>query len=224
MKKQRLIFVIVLSIVLLFTIGYAVFGQTVNITGTATAEGTYNMAATCSTTIPSEISSKVGTLETEHGVTSATCGGSGATTTFTSQLNYPGALKYFFITLENTGTIDAKFDPSSDLTSTGELCFDNDDSGTFESSECQSDNNYMITNPKTIFYNGTNYLDQDDENDMVLIEEYFMDSNGNVIIKPGYKVYFVFKTSVPTIIGGSIGGSFYMQKTTTMTFNMHQAN
>lgn len=90
-----------LFLLLVVTIGYALLSETINISGTATASGEFNMEF-----------SEVGPI-VEAGSTGATAQISGDKNTLTitvPRLEYPGASVEIPVTIHNAGTIDAKLD------------------------------------------------------------------------------------------------------------------
>ena len=90
-----------LLLLLVVTIGYALLSETINISGTATASGEFNMEF-----------SEVGSI-VEAGSTGATAQISGDKNTLTitvPRLEYPGASVEIPVTIHNAGTIDAKLD------------------------------------------------------------------------------------------------------------------
>jgi len=137
MKKNRTMIVVALAIVLTLSIGYALFSQTINITGTATASGSFEFTPTCTIGIDSGIipnnsdettvinnlisnqnahitSRGTGTPmpTTVGGSSNNTCVVDGNQVTMTTTLAYPGALQLFTVKITNTGTISGRMDPT----------------------------------------------------------------------------------------------------------------
>lgn len=127
MMKKNLSVAVVLAVLLTLAVGYALFSQTINITGTATAQGSFNFSIECSTGLNSGISDNLSTiisnynsLLTSQGVElipttvagndSSSCSTSGNTATMQTNLQYPGALQIFTVKVTNTGSISGKID------------------------------------------------------------------------------------------------------------------
>ena len=107
-KTRNKIFVGCLALLLVMVVGYALFSQSLNITGTAKAEGKFNIEFT------------EASIKTEKGSTGATAtiSDDGKILTITvPKLEYPGAYVDVSYTVKNTGTIDAIFN-SNKLTGT----------------------------------------------------------------------------------------------------------
>ena len=142
MKKNKTL-VVALAIVLTLSIGYALFSQTINITGTATAQGSFSFTPVCTigiddglaattsakATETSSIITKFNTIMTSAGLdtipttvagsSNNTCTISGNTVTISTTLSYPGAMSLFTIKITNTGTISGIFDDDADILSGG---------------------------------------------------------------------------------------------------------
>ena len=86
MLKKNMGVAVVIATILTFAIGYALFSQTINITGTATVSGSFEITPTCSTGIMTGISDNAATIigafntatgmsvpTTERGYTSDSC-------------------------------------------------------------------------------------------------------------------------------------------------------
>lgn len=103
MKKTKKKFLIILLIVLLLglAVGYAAFSDVLTITGTANADGTFDLIFQSATT-----SGMTGVNETD---TKATISADGDTLTVVcADLAYPGAGCQYNVVIKNVGTIPAK--------------------------------------------------------------------------------------------------------------------
>ena len=136
MKRNRMTLVILLAAVLTLAVGYALFSQTINITGTATAQGSFDIVASCTPNLDSSISSIVigdgdASDYVDKGVSSASCSNDSQNPkkiNFSVALDYPGAQKYMTVKITNNGTIDANInmqDPT--MTTENKLCIDGAD-------------------------------------------------------------------------------------------------
>ena len=108
LSKNNKILIGCLALLLVMSVGYALFSDTITINGTATAKGEFDITATCQ----SGISSKLGTVESlglsaEGGYENESCSVVDDVVSPTVNFVYPGARRYFTIKVTNTGTIDA---------------------------------------------------------------------------------------------------------------------
>lgn len=96
-----------LVVVGLATVAYAAFAQTLTINGTGTAAGTWDVEITSIT-----LDANVGATENSAPVVA----GDNLSATFDVDLAYPGAYAEYDVVVTNSGSIDAKYDGSTDLT------------------------------------------------------------------------------------------------------------
>ena len=150
MKKNKTMIVAVLAIMLTISIGYALFSQTINVTGSATAQGSFQITSECSFGIDDDISTIFPTmyttttdvqLPTEGGYSNDTCSVTNNNVTFNATLAYPGATRYFTVKMTNTGSVAAElpFEITDPLDYYVEdlVCADADSNGTIDNStEC----------------------------------------------------------------------------------------
>lgn len=97
-KKKNYALVVLFVLLIGISVGYAAFGQTLNINGTANANGNFKLAFTNAT-----ISPNVGA---EGSTTSISANGD--TLSINMDLDYPGAGGVVTATITNTGSIAAK--------------------------------------------------------------------------------------------------------------------
>ena len=122
MKRNKTMIVAVLAIILTLAVGYALFSQTINITGSATAQGSFEITADCSLGVTNDFKNLITsnyryTFDTEdpNSYTNDTCTPSGNTVSASINFKYPGAVRYYTVKFTNTGTIDAVFENSQML-------------------------------------------------------------------------------------------------------------
>ena len=94
--------------ILVFGVGYALFSDTITVSGTATTTGTMNVVVDSA-----NVESSVGAGSTN---TAAVAGDGKSVTLAVPALEYPGSSVTFTINLKNTGTLGAKV---SNITPTG---------------------------------------------------------------------------------------------------------
>ena len=98
---------------LILSVGYALFSETITINGTATAKGNFDIAVTCQTGLANidglyhnAFNALVGP-EDENSYSEDSCTVVDNTVSFKTNLNAPGAMRYYTIKVTNNGTIDA---------------------------------------------------------------------------------------------------------------------
>ena len=105
MNNKNKILVGCLALLLVLSVGYALFSETITINGTATAKGNFKFEAMCSTTLPQQVLAEYGTGVTDGGFSNATCTPSGTIVTSSVDLLYPSSNKFFYAEFKNTGSI-----------------------------------------------------------------------------------------------------------------------
>lgn len=96
-----------LVLVLLASVAYAAFAQTLTINGTGTAAGTWDVEITSIT-----LSDSYGMTENSAPVVA----GDNLSATFDVDLAAPGSFAEYDVLITNSGSIQAKFDSTTDLT------------------------------------------------------------------------------------------------------------
>lgn len=95
-----------LALLLVMSIGYALFSDTITINGIATAKGNFQLTTTCDMVVDDEF---LGGGKSESGsVTDAKITCEGNVVNASATLGYPGSAKWFRVMVKNTGTIPAK--------------------------------------------------------------------------------------------------------------------
>ena len=96
MKKKNMIIIGVIALILVVTVGYALFSDTLNITGSATANGDFELTYFCEKDSSGVSSSGEGE-----------CSVDGSTVTTTSTFSKPNEGMVYIVTVTNTGSIPA---------------------------------------------------------------------------------------------------------------------
>ena len=111
MNKSNKILLGILSFIVVCVMGYALFSENITVTGTATAKGSFDVSVSCTKGFVSELKTAAENdgwgFDAEGGYKNDTCAVNGNKVDFNVDLEYPGADRYFTITVTNTGTIDA---------------------------------------------------------------------------------------------------------------------
>lgn len=162
MKKSNKILIAILAFILTCFIGYALFSETVVVSGTLNASGNFRFEATCMNGLDEAnyryvnemLSTDIGGLKPiEGGYENEYCKTSGDTVSFGANLKYPTAVKFYTIYLENTGTIDAIYDEDN-IDMTIKNCVDYNGDGVAEEKCDSSGIQFSIVYPLSIIHNG----------------------------------------------------------------------
>lgn len=109
---NRTTVMIVLAIFLSISVGYALFSDTITIEGTATAQGNFDIKASCITDVTPDLLTNFGVEVDnykEHGYKNISCGENDDKVTYSVSFDYPDAVKYYVIKMENVGGTSAYF-------------------------------------------------------------------------------------------------------------------
>lgn len=112
MKKKNILIIGVVAFVLVLAVGFAIFSETITVTGTATAKGTFDVSFKSVGT-----HTAVGYTKQAGSADLAVISADGNTLTVTvNKLDYPGSYVSIPVVISNTGSIDAKL---TSITETG---------------------------------------------------------------------------------------------------------
>ena len=111
MNKKNKILVGCLALLLVLSVGYALFSETIEINGTATAKGNFVFETTCS---PGDVRNVTGGIE-EGGYGQESCVANDNMVTLSTELLYPSALRMYTIEMKNTGTIDGMVELTDEM-------------------------------------------------------------------------------------------------------------
>ncbi len=113
MNKRNKVLLGCLTLLLVLSVGYALFSETITINGTATAKGNFDIETTCQTGVVEEIRAPYLALENgvfeESAYENDTCTVTNNVVSFSTDLKYPTAARNFTIKMENKGSIAARF-------------------------------------------------------------------------------------------------------------------
>ena len=199
MSKNNKIFLGLLTILLTMSVGYAIFSDSINVTGTATANASFDMVATCTKGLSSETGLAMSDVDgnydwTEIGYQNDTCSVSGKQVSFSVDLKYPGAKRFFTVKVENKGTMAAV----QSLESIGWGEFDAAVVNVCEISDGVKTNcndSLKWNNGSAPAFHGA-ILGIKDGNGFVFIESddisrFVDDSEENIILQPGDSIYYL---------------------------------
>ena len=150
MNRGNKILLGVQAFVVVCVVGYALFSETITVTGTATAKGSFDITSTCGLeNIANELGFTKSDIEAYYnlgGYQNPSCSVTDSKVSFSTELLYRSARSLFLIKSENTGSINAVFDPS-----------EVDTDGIFSNTTvevCKLDENNVKSNCSDRFYNG----------------------------------------------------------------------
>lgn len=214
--------IIVLALFLSVSVGYALFGDTITIEGTATAQGNFDIEATCLTNISDELNNvieyPIGTIVNSigEGYSNESCFVVDDKMSYSVSLEYPGAYKIYGVKLKNIGTIDgavsaADFVPAFENNTINVYNAAND---TIVRTETGSDKFFNIygnavQNANNV-YKSMDNLTEDELNYFFNFEN---EENPSYILRVGASWYWLFKAQWPTE-GYSEDGVYYEAKQT----------
>lgn len=113
MKNGNKILLGILTFIVVCVVGYALFSDTISVTGSATASGKFEITTTCTPGYSDELIAALGnpegvTKDTEQGgFENSVCNVNGNEITATTDLLYPTAKRFFTVKMINTGSIPA---------------------------------------------------------------------------------------------------------------------
>lgn len=237
MNKKNKILVGCLALLLVLSVGYALFSDTITINGTATAKGSFDITTTCQTSIPSEFGTleSLG-LEAEGGYNNESCSVVDDNVSISVGLEYPGAKKYFFVEMKNTGSIDAAlnlYDMSESVN--GEFCIANNKEGT--NAKCQENKDIWYGNQLEVspmydglilpvaFVDETGVITWTDETFFEKTSEYFDATSFDVFLSPNQRILFLvtgyFHEYYHTEVFGE-NGEFFISREFTIEYPWQQ--
>lgn len=209
MKNKNKVILGVITLILVLTVGYALFSQNINITGTATAKGDFSLKVTCekglkSELVPEELLPEDMELPKEEGYENDSCSVNETNVSFHADLKYPGAGRYFTIKITNTGSIDAywNIENGSEVIK-NKLCIDGKNgttNGTIEENECTNYNDdgpFFVPDygPVHFFPIAYEKLDGTITSNFEELEG-AIDEEGNLVLKSGESLYFLASASL----------------------------
>ncbi len=137
MRNKNTIYIMIgIAFIIVLSIGYALFSETISIQGTARADGTFDVdIIECKSTFTSsEISEYDLTNEDNYGYTSASCTVSNdqSSATFNTVYNVPDGVKTNVIKIKNNGTINARLLIDGGVIVNQKICVDGADPQTLQ--------------------------------------------------------------------------------------------
>lgn len=213
MKKGNKILLALLSFVVVCVVGYALFGESITVTGTAKAEGTFDIGVSCVTGFSSDFLDAG--LEDGYvinipdgGYKNDSCSVDGFNVSFKTDLEFPGASRKYTIKITNNGTIAARVPASEDAKERKErsACIINSD-GTKSCSE-----HFKLSSGSATSYDifEWGYLIKKPDGSYVISEDdlvnYIDLDTEEIILEPGYSTYFLGQMDWPEEYTADLNG------------------
>ncbi len=213
-KTRNKIFVGCLALLLVMVLGYALFSQSLNITGTAKAQGDFSLAITCQPGMPANLveSVKLATSDwvDDNGYYDDSCTVNGDAVTYSTKLKYPGAVRYFTLKVKNQSNIDAIYDEDGKY----EWTFYENENGTLKKVSSDSGKSYSKIFPIGVEdKEGNIYLIESD--DAGLNNAYNSETGA---LKPGATLYILTLAFVPNDLTAKKEFLFEWTLTSKITF------
>lgn len=198
MKKKNMIIIEVIALILVVAVGYALFSDTLNINGSATAKGDFSISATCTPGITNEgfltanlINSEP--IDSDNNYSGDSCSVNDNKVTYSAELLQPGATRNFTIKITNTGSIPAQLNLATGSHVTVESCIGNYDTNEF--TDCDSNS---VEPEEDMLYNKLVGFEKKDgtvvlanENSLEDIVEFFDENMENIVLDTGESMYLV---------------------------------
>ena len=213
-KTRNKIFVGCLALLLVMVLGYALFSQNLNITGTAKAQGDFSLAITCQPGMPANLVESVKLATTDwvddNGYYDDSCTVNGDAVTYSTKLKYPGAVRYFTLKVKNQSNIDAIYDEDGKY----EWTFYENENGTLKKVSSDSGMSYSKIFPIGVEdKEGNIYLIGSD--DAGLNNAYNSETGA---LKPGATLYILTLAFVPNDLTAKKEFLFEWTLTSKITF------
>lgn len=235
LKRKSKMLVGVLALFLVMTIGYALFSDTLNINGTAKANGTFDMSMTCQPGLDQKMNTTFADLNidmVENNYKNDFCAVNDDTMSFNAELLMPGSFRAFTTKITNSGTMDAYLNFDTGVEENLKTCFDGlkgMPNGAIEDEECitggfGSEAHLLgIVGIEPMSYgfekaDGTILNINSSEEELAE----FVSEDGDLILKPGYSVYLLSAAYMDDRIGTNDGGGFFIKSEGTLKLNFTQ--
>ena len=181
LSKNNKILVGCLALLLVMSVGYALFSDTIEINGSATAKGDFNLVTTCDEAEP------VNDLNSGS-VTDATITCNDNIVNASATLDYPGSKKWFRIKVKNEGTISAKLKEVVELNNPDLVYFKRGEgwSGSYIEN-CQGDKTNQAC---AILYQGDEIYTNYEEPSTAIEPDWSFLETEDPTLEPGETAYF----------------------------------
>ncbi len=199
-NKRNKILIGCIALLLVLSVGYALFSQNIVISGTATAQGDFNITPTC---IAGPVEgtesyfSTIGIVEKGYKNESCQVNDTNDTITISTELEYPGAGRLYTIKMTNTGSIDAIAPTQIELNPKYKFCYSENKSADPEKDgTCYEGGSGDAAAYAVQVGKGTVYL-PDENAPQDIMQEFMVEGIEGLILKPGNSLYYVVYLAVP---------------------------
>lgn len=243
MNKKRNIIIGALALIITMMVGYAIFSDTININGTATAKGDFSVTAACTPGIQNDFpldgkynyffSGSTSITQDNH-YKNDSCTVNGNEITFNAELTQPLAARNYTVKLTNSGSIPASLNPDMEsgegsIQGSVERCEGNFEDDTFSNCANLTDYNSIMDFEILGFEdaNGNISVNLKTESSMEEISKYIDVENALIILQPGESMYMRFtaewreKTNIDQGLDNGTNKAYY-KDTMKMYFTFSQ--
>ena len=187
LSKNNKILIGCLALLLVMSVGYALFSDTITINGSATAKGDFTLTTTCD--MDAEALELVQLVDVGSS-TDAKISCEGNVVNASVTLDYPGSEKWFRVMVTNTGTIPAKLKQVVELNNSDwSHCNEDECLGQIENhvyNESKTNKGYAIFGTDTSVW-------EDYASEALGYEEIFHVEHLNSVLDPGETAYYYIR-------------------------------
>lgn len=226
MNKGNKILLGVLAFVVACVVGYALFSESITISGSASAKGDFDISATCIKGVDSGLIA-ANDLDInefkEGGYKNDYCNVNGNNVSFGADLEFPSATRFFTIILTNNGTIPAKLNLETGIDEDITVCLKGDQCMPMK--DGLTEEQYEFIAP---YYFGGEFMGIKNSKGEYLVDEdelsdYFDVDTGDIILKSNESVVFLSSSFWDANNPPHPEGSNYGDYETIGTFNFNFA-
>lgn len=192
-KTKNKIFVACLIILLLLSVGYSIFTESLTIGGTVSASADMDVNIGCNKGALDIFDS----LSQQGGYEEDTCSVNDKMVSMGVSLNYPTALRYFTVTINNNSLIDVAI-PIKDYQTDGSITVFNSDDSVYESADFESPE-YVDLEGKLIEFKNSDVVFTDKEGNIVetsiIIKTDTSTNEQYYLLEPGVSMNILYKVT-----------------------------
>lgn len=208
-NKQNKIIIAALVLLVVLSIGYALFSDSVKIQGSATAKGDFQITSSCDLGFPAFLEEQIGSenLPPQGGYNSEYCDVNGTEVTYGAIFEYPTAARTFTTTMENTGTIPAKVNLENGIVMESTITF---------GGEAYEHSGFVDDFVMFFRLDGQLYMDIEE------VPAENVDDEGSVIVNPGDSIIYIVDASWDSLFSGDAHNNVELTSINKLKVNFEQ--
>ena len=183
LSKNNKILIGCLALLLVMSVGYALFSDTIEINGSATAQGEFELTTTC------DMNLSDANMKNKGSVTDAKISCEGNVVNASATLDYPGSEKWFRVMVKNTGTIPAKLSSVVELNDPDNMYFSKEE-GYLGSGIENCAGNYKTNYACSRLYSSVTWVDDYTTTDENSFDPGWDEAQFDAVLDPGETAYF----------------------------------